>query len=273
MNVLARRTYPRAWKKVNDGMAEQTIELKEVKKPKQKFNASLSFSHRPPYDPLFAERIPVLQAFQIALANYLSARKQPKGWRRLASFLDRQDSRFQAVECGVYTGSSLLACAELARASGLDFRMIGLDTFTGLPPLSKTDREFAPQGAKYLEETFFTDTSIEAVQEKVRSAGLEKRIELKKGLFSDTLPLLGEQRYHFVNVDCDLYEPHLECLEYFYPRMVCGGVLFFDDYHSVNYPMARKAIDRFMKGKPEVLSHLRFGPDAANRTKAFLIKY
>lgn len=254
-------------------MTEQTVELKKVKKPKQKFHASLSFSHRPPYDPLFAERIPVLQAFQIALANYLGDQRKSKGWRQLFTFLNGQDRYFRAVECGVYTGSSLIACAEMARSSGIDFRMIGLDTFTGFPPLSKTDRDLAPEGAKYLEQTIFADTSIEAVQEKVQKAHLEKHIQLRKGLFSATLPLLDEQRYHFVNVDCDLYEPHIECLEYFYPRLVRGGVLFFDDYYSGDYPMARKAVDDFMKDKPEVLSHLRFGPDAVNRTKAFFVKY
>ena len=55
--------------------------------------------------------------------------------------------------------------------------------------------------------------------------------------------------------------------------MVRGGIVFFDDYHSVNYPMAGKAIDKFMANKPERLQHLRFGEDGPNRTKAFFVKY
>ena len=55
--------------------------------------------------------------------------------------------------------------------------------------------------------------------------------------------------------------------------MAKGGVIFFDDYHSGDYPMAKEAIDDFMQDKPELLLHLRFGDDAVNRTKGFIIKY
>jgi len=88
-----------------------------------------------------------------------------------------------------------------------------------------------------------------------------------------TLPALPEQRYHFVNIDCDLYEPHIECLEYFYPRMASGSIVFFDDYHSVEFPMAGQAIDDYMRDKPEQLLHLRFGEEGPNRTKCFFVKY
>ena len=114
---------------------------------------------------------------------------------------------------------------------------------------------------------------MESVQAKIAEDGLSKHIVLLKGLFKDTLPTLVDQQYHFVNIDCDLYEPHIECLEYFYPRMVKGGVLFFDDYHSIDFPMASKAIDQFMSDKPEQLLHLRFGDDGPNITKSFFVKY
>jgi O-methyltransferase len=250
------------------------IDLPKVKPAARKFNASLSFSHRPPFDPLFAERVPVLQAFHLALANYRLERAQSyNSWWERAKQLLKPAPLFNAVECGVYTGSSLIACASMAHEAKIPFQMYGLDTFAGLPPVSEKDREFAPAGARYLGSRLFTDTSLASVQEKVVAAQLEQAVELRQGLFSDTLPLLPERRYHFVNIDCDLYEPHIECLEYFYPRMVSGGILFFDDYHSVEYPMAGKAIDDFMSDKPEQLLHLRFGKEGTNHTKCFFIKY
>lgn len=246
-----------------------------IKVAPSKFNASLSFSHRPPYEALFSERIPILQAFQCAMGNYLYERAQstPSFLQKLGLLVNPLSHPFRAVECGVYTGSSLLACGLLAHESKIPFNIIGLDTFTGLPPLSDKDRSLAPEGSKYLKKEVFTDTSLESVQAKIDEAGLNKHIQLHKGLFKDTLPTLTDQQYHFVNIDCDLYEPHIECLEYFYLRMVKGGVMFFDDYHSVEYPMAGKAIDQFMIDKPEQLSHLRFGKDGANITKSFFVKY
>lgn len=55
--------------------------------------------------------------------------------------------------------------------------------------------------------------------------------------------------------------------------MVRGGVIFFDDCNSVEYPMAGKAIDQFFKDKPETLAQIRYGDDAPNRTKAYVVKY
>ncbi|MDH5725760.1 MAG: class I SAM-dependent methyltransferase, partial [Nitrospira sp.] len=192
---------------------------------------------------------------------------------RLGALLNPAVHPFRAVECGVYMGSSLLACALMARDMAMPYRMIGMDTFSGLPPLSAKDQSFAPMGARYLSTQVFADTSKESVQAEIVRAGLGRHIELRQGLFSEILPTLPEQRYHFVNIDCDLYEPHIECLEYFYPRMESGGIIFFDDYHSVEFPMAGQAIDCFMRDKPEQLLHLRFGEDGSNRTKCYLVKY
>lgn len=237
--------------------------------------STLRFSHKPPFEMGFAERVPLLQAFNLAIHNYLRLRAEEGRSlaRRIERRLQPQKFAFHAVECGVFTGSSLLACAELARDAHLDFRLVGLDTFAGLPPLSETDLSLARPKARYLRQAMFTETSVEAVRAQIRAADFEREVEVHEGLFADTLPLLPEQRYHFVNIDCDLYEPHIECLDYFYPRMMPGAIVFFDDYHSIDYPMAGKAVDDWMRGRPEQLLHLRFGEDGPNRTKSFFIKY
>jgi O-methyltransferase len=237
--------------------------------------ATLAFPHRPPFGDAFAERVPVLQAFGLALQNYrrLQVAEGRTVGGRLGQLCLPWRHRFEGVECGVFTGSSLLACAALAREAGVRFHLYGLDTFKGLPPLSATDRSLARPKARYLKRRMFTETSVEEVQERLEDAGFGRRVELRPGLFKDTLPTLPERRFHWVNVDCDLYEPHLECLEYFYPRMAPGGIVFFDDYHSVDYPMAGRAVDVFMRDKPEKLLHLRFGEDGPNITKSFFIKY
>jgi len=248
--------------------SSQTTSKKSAPK---RFNASLPFSHKTPYDSLFSERIPLLQAMHLAVANCLRERDKYS--------LDQTHNKlehlqmFRAAECGVYTGSSLLACVQIIREYGLSYCFHGLDTFSGLPQLSSIDKKLSPENAKYRNQAMFDDTSLKLVEEKLLEIGERENVILHQGLFSQTLPTLPEQTYHFVNIDCDLYEPHLECLEYFYPRMVDGGVIFFDDYYSKDYPMAGKAIDAFMKDKPEVLFHLRYGKDETNRTKTFIIKY
>lgn len=243
------------------------------KRKVRRFGAQHLFSHRPPYDPVFAERVPLLQAFSLALGNYRTRLGLPAGrWAALRSVLRRR-APFMAAECGVFSGSSLLACASIARDQGVDFRFIGLDTFDGLPDLSEIDKQFAPPQASYRHRRLFTETSLEGVCQMLSAHGFSREIQLRKGLFKESIPSLEDVKYHFVNIDCDLYDPHLECLEYFYPRMIPGGIVFFDDYHSVDYPMAQEAINVFMREKPEKLNHLRYGDDGPNITKCFFVKH
>jgi hypothetical protein len=241
-------------------MTDSNLTGSETESVRVRFNAKLPFSPLPPYEELFAERVPLITAFSLALGECL--RKQNAGLAKV----------FYAAECGVYTGSSLLACAKLAVEYGVNVQFLGFDTFKGLPKLSEEDRRLAPENARYLTESMFADTSLEAVKALVDEGGYTN-IKLISGLFSRTFPQIGEREYCFVNIDCDLYEGHLECLRYFYPRMAKGGILFFDDYHSLQYPMGKKAVDTFLKDKPEKLFHLRYGQRKSNHTKAYLLKY
>lgn len=72
------------------------------------------------------------------------------------------------------------------------------------------------------------------------------------GFFSKTLPTLPKDaHFSFAHIDCDAYLPHLECLEYLYPRMNKGGIVVFDDYAANAWPGAKKAVDEFLADKPE----------------------
>ncbi len=243
----------------------------------QRFDTSLPFSHTYPYEDLFRERVPMIITCQLALAhfraNWVTVGGAQPGARGEASVKKRMtNNMFWATECGVYAGNSLIATARLLQDFGLEYQLIGLDTFEGLPAISERDNQFAPEKAVYRTKTLFADSSISDVEEKLSSEGFRSSVWLVKGLFADTLPKLPERTYHFVNIDCDLYDPHIECLEYFYPRMEPGGVIYFDDYHSVDFPMARHAIDAFLQGKPERLIHMRYGEDGPNHTKTFIVK-
>ena len=241
----------------------------------QPFDSRSPFPSTVPYSLRYKERLPLLHAFELGLANCLFATlgKQPP--RLGGGPLERRDApqAFLAAECGVYRGTGLAACAELAKATRLPVKIYGLDTFSGLPELSTTDCELAPVNAPYLSSRLFADTSLESVQKYLNERGVSDCTVLVPGLFEETMKSLPDDEYFFVNIDCDLYEPHIQCLEYFYPRVPPGGIIFFDDYHSVEFPMARQAIDDFMHGRPEMLFHLRYAEDGPNQTKAFIVKF
>ncbi len=255
-------------------------------KTKKKSGRPMNFTSRTPlpfdipHHLYYAKRISLMQTFRSALLQHYareSGRLNPlqRGLRRFGDLLTSGHSHM-AAECGVFQGSCLVACAEIIRQYGLDAHIYGLDSFEGLPEFGPTDREMADDEILNLVRdrgTIFDDTSQAQVQAALDERDLSRYATLVPGFFKETLPTLPDGPYFFVNIDCDLYEGHLECLEFFYSKVEPGGIVFFDDYYSVQYPMAKVAIDKFMHGRAEDLFHIRYGPDSTNCTKSFFVKH
>lgn len=239
-------------------------------KKKRIYDVNHPVPHARPYEIWYKEKVPLLEVFRLCSLE-LKARAANDPFHRLMAVFGAKP-KLVAAECGVYRGHSLVACGKIARDLGVDASFVGLDSFEGLPPLSETDLQFAPEGIPYRDKVFFADAPLDEVQSTIAAANLSNSVRLVKGFFADTLKTLPEASYDFVNIDCDLYEPHLECLEYFYPRTKSGGIIFFDDYHSADFPMAKQAIDLFMADKPETLLHLRYGDEGVNHTKTYIFK-
>lgn len=87
----------------------------------------------------------------------------------------------------------------------------------------------------------FSDTSVQAVLTIMPHPA---QCVVRKGFFPDTAKGLEEQ-FVFVSLDADLYDPILEGLNYFYPRLQKGGYIFIHDYNNDLYKGARKAVDEF----------------------------
>lgn len=63
----------------------------------------------------------------------------------------------------------------------------------------------------------------------------------------------------FVSLDFDLYNPTLEGLRFFYPRMLKHGVILVDDYFLPGYLGIPNAINDFEKEIGEQLVKLPIG--------------
>lgn len=247
-------------------MDNKTQNIAPIKAPRS-YDTSLPLPYPVPMDAFYKEKIPLLFVFKQSILTYAAKAKLNSAPTGRSSA-----GRFMAAECGVYKGHSLIACARIARDLGIPAQFIGLDTFAGLPDLSAADQSLTPEDAPYKNRRLFADAPLSDVRARCESEGVADSIELIEGIFKETLKRLPEQQYDFVNIDCDLYEGHTQCLEYFYPRMRDGGTIFFDDYNSRSFPMARKAVDDFLETRTEQLFHICLGSAEVNHTKAFLIK-
>jgi len=153
------------------------------------------------------------------------------------SFARSQSRRPGAMaEVGVFQGVS----AKLICQCKGDKELHLFDTFEGLPERSHSDRNVHRTG-QYA-------TSVESV--RAHLDGFEN-VHFHKGLFPDSAAGLEEKPYCFVHLDVDLYESTLAGLQYFYPKMVPGGVILSHDYSIL--AGVKKAFDEFMADKPEGL--------------------
>lgn len=153
---------------------------------------------------------------------------------RLVKFAAK--NRGDIAEIGVYKGGT----ARLLARSCPQKTVYLFDTFSGMPDV---DPEIDAHRAGE-----FADTSLESVQDFLKDA---PNVSFRQGFFPDTAAGLEDHVFCFVNIDVDIYSSTKSCLEFFYPRMVPGGVISFDDYKWKKCAGVKKAIDEFLVGKPE----------------------
>ena len=72
--------------------------------------------------------------------------------------------------------------------------------------------------------------------------------------FPDTGAALTDERFSFVHLDVDIYESTIGSLEWFYPRMLRGGIIISHDFMTAAGP--RKAFTEFFERLPEPLIEL-----------------
>lgn len=140
----------------------------------------------------------------------------------------------ELVEVGVFQGSSARLLCEVKGQCPLHL----FDTFEGLPASAAED------GGVHRENQYAC--SLESVKSYL--AGFEN-VRFYKGRFPDGTDAIADRRFAFAHFDVDLYESTRDCLEFFYPRMLPGGVMLSHDYSVL--AGVRQAVDEFLSDKRE----------------------
>lgn len=145
------------------------------------------------------------------------------------------------AELGVYRGESagLLHLMDPSRQLHL------FDTFEGFH--QEDLKKETGEAATYTTENF-ADTSISKVLKTI--GGDPEKLKLHPGRFPVTAAGLENETFALVNIDADLHDPVKAGLEFFYPRLVPGGVIFIHDY-NYKWPGLVEAVDTFVAGIPE----------------------
>ncbi|HEV2814031.1 MAG TPA: TylF/MycF/NovP-related O-methyltransferase [Solirubrobacteraceae bacterium] len=155
------------------------------------------------------------------------------------------------VECGVWKGGSLMACALRLRDRGAtDRRLLGFDTFAGMTDPTEEDVDFRgiQQQPEDKGSQMRVDAGLEDVTENLRSTGYPmERVRLVKGDVRETIPAQAPEQIALLRLDTDWYESTRHELEHLFPRLAVGGVLLIDDYG--HYRGSKKATDEYLRDK------------------------
>jgi len=119
-----------------------------------------------------------------------------------------------------------------------------LDSFAGLSvPGEKDAIDWSSEEAEHLSLNMRSGQyafPLNLVQGNVHR--LFPQVELHVGWIPQVFSAQPERAYRFVHIDVDLYQPTIDSLDYFFPRLSEGGIVITDDY---SWPGARKAFDEF----------------------------
>jgi hypothetical protein len=143
------------------------------------------------------------------------------------------DKRLCAAELGVFRG-------EFAKQINECFpnnKLYLFDTFEGFLNVD-IEAEREKSVAAY---TAYDGTDPELVMSKMSN---RESVVIKKGWFPQTSVGIDEQ-FFFVNLDADLYQPTLEGLRFFLPKMILSGIILCHDYFGQDYPNVKIAVSDF----------------------------
>jgi len=166
-------------------------------------------------------------------------------------FLVQQLDKVQALdglvaECGCFQGlSSFLMCSRIRRHKpGFDGSGYQIyDSFQGLSEPGAEDVEDVEEAALEFVARDMKKGKFRASLEWVKlSLAAFPRISYFPGWIPAAFAPDNPARYRFVHVDVDLFQPTMDSFEYFWPRLVPGGIVVCDDY---KWPGAKRAVEVF----------------------------
>ena len=135
--------------------------------------------------------------------------------------------------------------ATILQSRGFTDRFLIFDSFEGLSDLSQQD-----QNERYVLNQKQTEEQREilACSEDVVRGNLAEFdfLDFYPGWIPTRFPEVADRRFILVHVDVDLYKPYHDCIEFFFPRLVEGGVMVFDDYGLTQFPGAKTAVDQLL---------------------------
>lgn len=174
------------------------------------------------------------------------------------------------IECGVLFGGGIMTFAQLSAIfehTNFLRKIIGFDTFSGFPSLSKIDKMAkstqAKKGAFSVNSILDLKKSI-SLYDSNRFLNHIGKVELVKGDAVKTIPQYLKNNpqtiVSLLYLDFVLYKPTKVALENFVPLMPKGSVIAFNLLNDDHWPSVSKALHDVLDMKQLKLEKFTFSP-------------
>lgn len=144
----------------------------------------------------------------------------------------------EIAEVGIFEGGNALCGLDfMTKINSKEFYLF--DSFEGFPKLSEYDPKTSKKG------DLKTKSSLEEIYDRF---SVFPQAILIKGFVPDTfIKIPKDKKFSLVFFDCDLYQPALDTLEFFWDKMAPGGYLLLHDYEveKGGFTGVKKATDEF----------------------------
>jgi len=157
----------------------------------------------------------------------------------LADYVSRLDGDF--VECGVNTGAYARAIIDYIDFNSRSKIFYLLDTFAGL-----VESQISVAEKKEGLDTIYLG-NYRDVYEEVKETFAPFNVKIVKGIVPDTLKEVDADKICYLSIDMNVVEPEIAAAEYFWSRIVSGGVIILDDYGFPHHINQKLAFDQFAK--------------------------
>ena len=145
------------------------------------------------------------------------------------------------VECGVNKGGHARSIINYINFKNIKKKFYLLDTFCGLPEryISEEEKKLGRTSGGY-EECY------ENVKETFKDFN---NVEIIRGTVPDTLSHVKAEKVSFLSLDMNNWKPEIAAGEFFWNKLVKGGVIVLDDYGYVGFHPQKHEWDKFALGK------------------------
>lgn len=219
------------------------------------------------------------KAFEYENSFYLSCHKTrvSKVLTQYELFKRTVDLPGAIVEFGVYKATSLIRFIMFRDllSNSHSRKVIAFDTFAKYP--DNTHELDQGHMKDFIQKSGAESISTGQLVEVLENGGINENIELVEGDICETVPryISNNEDYQrgdsqclkvsLINLDVNFYLPTKIALEYFWPRLVRGGILLLDDYGIV--PGETQAVDEYFADKDVKIEKLPF-----SLTPFFIVK-